>query len=212
MLPQLIFLGAPGSGKGTQAIKLSNSFGYKHISTGDLLRTEIAKDTELGRKVSSILSSGALVDDQTVLELLKSNCDTSKYCYIFDGFPRNGEQAKLLNKQILKDDISAAAVYFKIDLDELRDRLVFRRTCPNCSQIFNLKFKPPVKDNVCDLCNTGGLVHRKDDQDSVVETRLKIFKENIDTMLSFYRHKRILFEVDASLGADEVFEAVTNIF
>ena len=212
MLPQLIFLGAPGSGKGTQASKLSKSLGFKHVSTGDLLRLEIAKDTILGKKVSKILSNGALVDDITVLELLKANCETDKHHYIFDGFPRNIEQAHLLSTHILKDDVFYTAVYFKIDLTELKSRLVFRRTCPSCGQIFNIKLKPPLKNNVCDSCGAIGLLHRKDDHENIVENRLKIFKENIESMLDFYRSKNNLTEVDASFSAEKIFESVTNIF
>jgi adenylate kinase len=102
MKPHLIILGAPGSGKGTQAAKLVEK-GYKHVSTGDLLRSEIAKGSELGQKVSGIISRGDLVDDSTVMALLKANCDVDQVSYIFDGFPRNLEQAKMLENQLLKE-------------------------------------------------------------------------------------------------------------
>lgn len=212
MLPQLIFLGAPGSGKGTQAALLVKSLGYIHVSTGDLLRAEILKGTDLGIRVSKLLSAGALVDDLTVLELLKSNCDTVSRSYIFDGFPRNVDQARLLDELLAPSKSSSMAVYFKIDLADLKNRIINRRSCPACGEIYNLMFKLPASENICSKCGHNGLVHRKDDQVSVVEKRLDIFKENIASLVFYYEQKKALFEIDASSSSDSVFESLTNIF
>lgn len=205
MKPHLIILGAPGSGKGTQAARLIEK-GFKHVSTGDLLRSEIAKNSELGQKVSGIISRGDLVDDSTVMALLKANCDVSKISYIFDGFPRNVAQAEMLEAELLKDKKSLA-VYFNIDLGILVERVVNRRTCGNCGEIYNLSTKAPKENNKCDKCGSvGTLVQRKDDNEDVVTNRLKIFKDTLDPMLAFYKSKGALVEINASMEEYKVFE------
>jgi adenylate kinase len=210
MKPHLIILGAPGSGKGTQAAKLVEK-GYKHVSTGDLLRSEIAKGTELGQKVSGIISRGDLVDDSTVMALLKANCDVDKVSYIFDGFPRNIAQAEMLEAELLQGR-KTLAVYFKIDLGILIDRVVNRRTCGSCGEIYNLATKPPSVPNVCDKCGaTDSLKQRKDDTQEVVSNRLKIFADTVNPMLAFYKSKKALVEIDASLAEKEVFSALEKV-
>jgi adenylate kinase len=204
---QLIVLGAPGSGKGTQALKLADLMGFKHVSTGDLLRAEVKAETELGKRVSSILSAGSLVSDEIVLELLKKNCQVDKYSYIFDGFPRNKVQAKMLEDHLLKGR-NTLAVYFKIDLNILQQRIVNRRSCPSCGEIFNLHSKKPLKNDTCDKCGTQGLVHRKDDTESVVKNRLDVYQQNTEPLISFYREMGILKEIDASKSETEVFDSL----
>jgi adenylate kinase len=210
MRPHLIILGAPGSGKGTQAAKLVEK-GFKHVSTGDLLRSEIAKGSELGQKVSGIISRGDLVDDRTVLALLKANCDVDKVSYIFDGFPRNVAQAEMLEAELLKGK-KTLAVYFKIDLSILISRVVNRRTCSNCGEIYNLETKAPRVADTCDKCGgVGTLKQRKDDTEEVVSNRLKIFKDTVDPMLAFYKAKGVLVEIDASMQEKDVFSALEKV-
>jgi adenylate kinase len=210
MKPHLIILGAPGSGKGTQASRLIDK-SYKHVSTGDLLRAEIAKGSELGQKVSGIISRGDLVDDKTVMALLKANCDVYKVSYIFDGFPRNIAQAEMLEAELLKGR-KTLAVYFKIDLSILIARVVNRRTCGNCGEIYNLKTKAPQKTDVCDKCGSvGALKQRKDDTEEVVSNRLQIFKDTVDPMLAFYKNKNALLEIDASAQEDAVFSSLVKV-
>jgi adenylate kinase len=210
MKPNLIILGAPGSGKGTQASKLTVK-GFKHLSTGDLLRHEIAKGNELGQRVSGILSRGDLVDDNTVMDLLKANCDVDNVSYIFDGFPRNLTQAKMLDEELLKTR-KTLAIYFKIDLGILIDRVVNRRICSNCGEIYNLATKTPRVSNICDKCGSSGtLTQRKDDTQEVVVNRLSIFSDAVEPMLSFYRAKGELVVVDASMSENEIFNALENV-
>lgn len=210
MKPHLIILGAPGSGKGTQAAKLVEK-GFRHISTGDLLRSEIAKGSELGQKVSGILSRGDLVDDNTVMALLKANCDVGKVSYIFDGFPRNIAQAEMLEAELLQGR-KTLAVYFKIDFAILTDRIVNRRTCGNCGEIYNLNTKPLQASGVCDKCGAkDSLKQRKDDTQDVVSNRLKIFADAVDPMLAFYKAKGALVEIDASLQESEVFSELEKV-
>ncbi len=209
MKPQLILLGAPGSGKGTQASRLVSELGYNHISTGELLRKEIKSGSELGQRVQGIMDAGKLVDDNTVLELLNANCDLSSNAYIFDGFPRNGEQSKLLDEVVIKE-ASSKAVYFEIDLDMLAARLTNRRTCSGCGEIYNLLSKAPKTEGVCDLCGSS-LTQRKDDNEETVKTRLQVFKETIEPVLAHYESTGRLARVDASQAPDEVFKALRAI-
>lgn len=210
MKPHLIILGAPGSGKGTQAAKLVEN-GFKHVSTGDLLRSEIAKGTELGQKVSGILSRGDLVDDKTVMALLKANCDVDKVSYIFDGFPRNIAQAQMLEEELLQGR-RTLAIYFKIDFAILTSRIVNRRTCGTCGEIYNLETKPLRIDSICDKCGAkDSLKQRKDDTLDVVSNRLKIFADAINPMIAYYKAKGVLVEIDASLQEDEVFAKLINV-
>jgi len=210
MKPQLILLGAPGSGKGTQASKLVNTLSYGHLSTGDLLRKEISSGSELGERVKTILAEGKLVDNDTVLELLSSNCSLADKFYIFDGYPRNIDQAKALDESVLKGAPSKA-IYFKIDLDKLAERLVNRRTCSGCGEIYNLLSKAPSVEGKCDKCGGDDLQQRKDDNEETVKTRLGVFKETIEPILNYYRDQGRLVEVDASRDPGSVFESVKNI-
>jgi adenylate kinase len=204
---QLIFLGAPGSGKGTQAKLMAKEKGYKHVSTGDLLRSEVAKNSDLGSQIKKILEKGALVADDLVLALLQKNCDLDLHHYIFDGFPRNLDQAKALEKSVLQGH-KALAVYFQIDLDNLKQRLINRRTCEDCGAIFNLVLSPPKVSGVCDRCQGKNLIQRQDDRESVVNERMRIFSSTIGPILEFYSEKGALRRVDASHSADQVFRDV----
>lgn len=210
MKPQLILLGAPGSGKGTQASRLVESLKYGHLSTGDLLRKEIKSESDLGKRVQSILAAGELVDNDTVLELLSSNCDLNNSFYIFDGYPRNIDQAKALDEVVLKGAPSRA-IYFHIDLDILAQRLVNRRTCGGCGEIYNLISKPPKEEGVCDKCGSTDLQQRKDDNEETVLTRLNVFKETIDPILEYYQSLGRLEKIDAAGDPVGVFEQIKGI-
>jgi adenylate kinase len=198
----LIFIGAPGSGKGTQAQNLVKNLGFKHISTGDLLRAEIAKASELGKRVTKIMESGNLVDDATVLELLEANIDLNSHSYIFDGYPRNIDQAKALEAHILSGH-KCCAVDFKINKEILVDRIKNRRVAPKSGEIYNLKSKPPIKEGICDVSGEA-LVHRKDDHEDVVRNRLDVFEKTVSPVLDFYRKQGVLKEVNADLSSAEI--------
>ena len=206
---QLIFLGAPGSGKGTQASRVVNELGYKHLSTGDLLRNEIKSGSELGQRVTAIMDAGKLVDDATMIELLKVNCNLNSGSYIFDGYPRNADQAKALDDNFLSGSKSKA-IYFDIDLDMLAQRLINRRTCADCGEIYNLISKAPKTDGVCDKCGGKNLMQRKDDNEETVKTRLSVFRETIGPVLSHYESQGRLLRVDASASSDKVFNSIKD--
>jgi len=208
MKPQLILLGAPGSGKGTQSSKLVSELGYRHISTGDLLRSEIAKGSDLGQRVKAIMDAGTLVDDATVLELLNANCDLTNSSYIFDGFPRNLEQAKSLDEVVLKGTESKA-IYFEIDFEVLVSRIANRRLAPKSGRIYNLLSNPPKVAGKCDESGED-LIHRPDDNEDTVRTRINVFKETIGPVIDYYNEKGILKRIDASIDFEEVYLKLTE--
>ena len=205
----LIFIGAPGSGKGTQALNLKNQFGYKHISTGDLLREEVAKKSDLGLKIKSLIDSGSLVDDETVLELFKSNLELDSFNYILDGFPRTLKQCEMLDESVLTKN-SYLAIYFKVDEDQVVSRIINRRIAPKSGKIYNLLTDPPVNEGVCDISGEA-LVHRDDDKEQVVRNRLEIYNSGIESILSYYNGLGCLKVIDASLSPGEVFHKLQEI-
>lgn len=209
MKSHLIFIGAPGSGKGTQASKLVAEKGLKHISTGDLLRTEIAKQSALGLEVKKVMDEGQLVSDDLVIRLLQANINLSQSQYIFDGYPRNLAQAQTLDKEVLKGATSLA-VYFEINTAKLVERLTNRRTCKNCGAIYNLISKKPKVTGVCDVCGSTDLVQRADDKEEVITNRLKVFAETIDPVLKYYQDLGRLMKVDAETSVDEIFNQISS--
>ncbi len=192
-----IFLGSPGSGKGTQALNLIKETSLVHLSTGDLLRKEIEEKSELGLKLKNIIDAGQLVDDKTVAELLKKNCDLKSKSFIFDGFPRTLAQAEILSEDVLAN-FGHVAVYFEMPEDVIVSRLVHRRICQKCNAIYNIKTKPPKNDGYCDNCESEKLFHRSDDKEEVIRERVKVYNENIGPVLDFYRNKDLLKVIDAN--------------
>ncbi len=204
----LILFGAPGSGKGTQASRLVEEFGYNHVSTGDLLRKEMAKKSPLGLSITEIMNTGKLVDDQTVLELLKANLSLDQKSYIFDGYPRNAKQAQELDTLLSTGNF--LAIYFDIDLNLIVNRIVNRRSCEKCGTIYNLLNDAPKTANKCDKCD-GGLIQRKDDNEDVVRNRLNVFKETVDPLLAFYESKGKFKRIDASKDINSIWFDLKNI-
>jgi adenylate kinase len=211
MLPNLIVLGAPGSGKGTQAEKISKFFGYKHLSTGDLLRSEIEKKSELGLRVQEIMAKGNLVSDEIVLELLKTNFKNGGEPILLDGFPRNIKQASLLDEHLFNGSDAVKAIYFNVDLSVLKDRIVNRRTCKKCGEIYNLKTKPYGNSGECLKCGNLEILQRKDDTEEVVTNRLNVFKDTFEPVMNYYRAKHNLLEVNAQQDEQAVFEELKKL-
>lgn len=209
MNSHLIFIGAPGSGKGTQANKFVAEKGFKHISTGDLLRLEIAKQSPLGIEVKQVMDAGQLVSDELVIRLLQANINLEQSHYIFDGYPRNLAQAQTLDREVLKGSPSFA-VYFEIDTEKLVERLTNRRTCKSCGAIYNLISKKPKITGVCDQCGGTDLVQRADDKEEVIKNRLAVFKETVDPVIKYYQDLGRLVKVNAESSVDEIFEQVSS--
>ena len=209
MMPQIILLGAPGAGKGTQAAQIVEKFKYKHISTGDLLRQELAAKTELGKEIASIMEQGKLVADDIVFALLAKNCDLTSGHYIFDGFPRTIAQAKALDEKIIKD-YPATAIYLDVPLQELIARICNRRVAPKSGQIYNLISKPPKRPGFCDISGEP-LIQRKDDTEEVVKNRFKVFQDTIGPIMEHYAAKGLLHKVDATIDSATTFNQIAKI-
>lgn len=205
----IVLLGAPGAGKGSQASLLKNNLAYFHVSTGELLRKEVASGSKLGMRVSEIINNGNLVDDQTVLELLSNNVDLKSQSVIFDGFPRTLNQAHLLSNLVLKDE-NYFVLFINLPTQEVVNRICLRRSCSSCGEIYNLKYKKPKLDGVCDLCG-GSLVQRKDDNEESLKERLNVFNHSNAPILNYYREQNKLCEVDGSASQQEIFTLIKEI-
>ena len=209
---RLILLGPPGVGKGTVAKKLQEEFKLPVISTGVILREEISKKTKLGQKVKEIMGRGDLVPDNIILEIIKErikrkDCESG---YIFDGFPRNVEQAKSLEKvnKELNEHINCV-FYFELPFNQIIDRLTSRRVCKRCGTNYNLSFNPPKKDNLCDLCG-GELYQREDDKEETIKNRLQVFTKQTLPLKKYYQGKKLLAIVNANTSR-EAFLEIKNI-
>ncbi len=207
----IIFLGYPGSGKGTQAKRLKEDFRFVHISTGDLFREEISKNSELGKKVKSYIENGKLVPDDVVIDVIKNKIKDIDDNILFDGFPRTVEQAlaledlfENLNKSIDK------VLFFEVNQNEVIKRISARRNCPKCNRIYNMITDPPKNDEICDDCNVK-LVQRDDDKENVVKKRLDVYKDLTAPLISYYRTQGIFYIIDASKDIDEVYSQIRSI-
>ena len=194
MKQKVLLLGAPGSGKGTQAKYLATQFGYVHISMGDILRAEVESQSELGKKAKSYMDQGGLVPDDVVNNMVFNKLSSmANEPYLLDGFPRTIPQAEFLGKKGIAFD---AVIYFKITLEAVLDRMAGRLTCKNCGASFHSKYNPPKKDRVCDLCQTP-LIIREDDKPETVQKRFDTYLKQTQPLLEYYQAKKIVYEVDA---------------
>ncbi len=217
-MPNIILLGAPGSGKGTQAAVLSKALNIPAISTGDALRKEVEAQSEIGKLAKSYMNSGQLVPDQVVLDIVKNRVN-SEDCikgFILDGFPRNLTQAKMLDETLksINKDISKVLNF------EVADEIVIKRIsgrffCKKCGAIYNKYFKQPKLEGVCDECKSSEFDARSDDKEEVVKNRLKVYHETTDGLIEYYQKKNLIYSVDAvkqaTLLSEELLAAVLNI-
>lgn len=209
----LILLGAPGVGKGTQAQLIQQKYHIPQISTGDILRAEIQKKSELGKKVQAIMKKGELVSDEIMLEIIKvrlSEPDCAKG-FILDGFPRTIKQAEALDKlleEISKTNLSAINV--NVPEHEIIKRLSSRRVCGNCGKAYNLLLNPPPKDGKCEACGVE-IIQREDDKEETVQKRLAVYKEKTAPLIAHYREKGNLQEVNGMQSIEDVFKDIVKI-
>ena len=212
---RLIILGAPGSGKGTQAKKLVQKYGLRHISTGEILRDAIKAQTPLGLRAKIYMDAGNLVPDDVMLGIIKEELTRIERGFIFDGFPRTRSQAEGLEATLRAMNLSLSKVVNLMVPDQvIIERLEARRLCRNCGQEYNLKTRPPVSAGKCDFCG-GELYRRPDDTAEVVKYRLAVYHEKSGLIEEFYRSKGLLVDVDGSRDFTAVFdsmvEAVANV-
>jgi adenylate kinase len=202
----LILLGAPGAGKGTQAKILAESKGIAHVSTGDILREEVKNETELGKKAKEYMDSGKLVPDSLILDMVKGKLGSNELAggFILDGFPRTVPQAEGLEEIAKELGIGVDRVLnINVDDEEIVERLTARSSCPNCGAIYNDVSKPPKKAGVCDECGTE-LRRRDDDKEETVRNRLAVYHEQTQPLEEFYRAKGLLVDIPGSGGVDEI--------
>jgi len=210
---RLILLGPPGGGKGTVAKRLQAEFNIPVISTGVILREAVDKKSKLGIEVENIMREGGLVPDHIILEIIKERIkqEDCKNGYIFDGFPRNIEQANSLEKlnKELNEHIDCV-LYFEIPFSKIIQRLSNRRVCKKCGTNYNLLSNPPKKNNTCDLCG-GELYQREDDKEETIRNRLEVFAKQTIPLKKYYEEKKLLTVVDANLSESVFFEQVKKI-
>lgn len=204
---KLVFFGAPGAGKGTIAKKLFEKYQIPQISTGDLFRAAIKNQTELGKKVKSILDNGGLVPDEVTIAMVDERVanDDCKGGYILDGFPRTMVQAETFEKSTPID----LAIYFDITDEEVKGRLGGRRVCSGCGAIYHVKNNPSKKEGICDVCGKE-LIIRPDDAIEAIEKRLVVYHEQTEPLVDFYKKIGKLVTVNASLSPDEVVKQICS--
>ncbi len=205
---KVVFLGAPGTGKGTQAKKLSEKLSLPHISTGDILRSAVKTGTELGLKAKAIMDRGDLVPDDVIVGIVKDrlaqpDCEKG---FLLDGFPRTIAQAEGLDSL----DSVNCVIQINVPDDALVKRLVLRRTCPSCGAMYHLEFHPPRVEGVCDKCGTA-LIQRDDDREEVVKSRFKVYLEKTEPLIDYYREKGVLHIVDGNRDVATVFSEILQV-
>ena len=209
---RLIFIGPPGSGKGTQAKRLSSRYGVPHISTGDMLREAVAEGTSLGATADKIMKSGALVPDEIMIGMIRERMarPDAKKGFILDGFPRTLPQAEKLDALVSGNGSEPLRVLRLLVPDEaIVKRIALRRTCAQCGAIYHLENQPPRIDGVCDKCS-GGLVARPDDTEGAIRKRLESFHKQTAPVADYYKSKSVLKEVDGIGPVDQVFERIAK--
>ena len=216
MKKEFIFLGPPACGKGTQTTMLAEHLNFPHVDTGSLLRAEISANTEAGKEAKLYIDEGHLVPVELVAKIIKNrlsqaDCENG---YILDGYPRSLEQASALtdiNDSINKEEkTDFKAIYFDIDTDVLIDRIVNRRSCPKCGEIYNLASKAPKIDGICDKCGAA-LTQRKDDTREIAQERFDTYFHETAPLIDYYKNKGVLKTIDANGDIKEVWERLLKV-
>ena len=212
----LVILGAPGSGKGTQAARLADRGQLRHVSTGDLLRDAVANETSLGKRVQGIMASGALVPDDVVLDLIKGvvtdHSEGDKWNgWILDGYPRTLQQAETFEDVLSSSrEIIDAVIFLEGDAEVTVERLSNRRSCVKCRAVYNLLGSPPEVDGKCDACG-GELVQREDDRPETIRERLKVYEKQTLPILDLYDARYDFYRVDGTKSVDDVTKEITSL-
>lgn len=206
----IILLGAPGAGKGTQAERLEKEFGIPQISTGAILRRERDLDSELGRKAKSYMDSGGLVPDDLIVAMVDKRLaeDDCRPGFILDGFPRTLEQANALEELLQKNERRIEAV-INIEVEEeiLVKRLLGRRSCPQCKAGYNVYFSPPQKEGVCDKCGST-LEQRSDDNEETIRNRFEVYKKQTQPLIDYYDDRGCYLSIDGDQPIEEIFKRI----
>ncbi|MBN2429862.1 MAG: adenylate kinase [Acidobacteria bacterium] len=211
MAPILILLGAPGSGKGTQAKRIEAELHFPQISTGDILREALRRETPLGLKARAAMDAGELVPDDVVIGIIEERLqhdDCTDGC-VMDGFPRTVAQAEALGR-LVQNRFQMKVIQLDVPEEDLMKRLTGRRNCVKCGAISNVYFSPAEIDNRCDLCG-GELVQRADDTAAVVRNRLAVYRQHTEPLIAYYDRQHLLHTVDAQGDVSEIFDRINRL-
>ena len=210
---KIIMLGAPGAGKGTQAIRIAEKYEIPHISTGDIFRSNVKEGTELGKKAKFYMDQGLLVPDELTTDLVVSRIqqDDCANGYVLDGFPRTIPQAVCLTRALKNlDDRIDYALNIDVTDESIVNRMSGRRACVNCGETYHLQYMPPKQEGICDRCGAK-LILRDDDRPETVQRRLDVYHEQTQPLIDYYENEGILVQVDGLQTPDEVFESIVSI-
>ena len=209
----LVLMGPPGAGKGTQAIKIAEKYSIPHISTGDIFRANIKNNTELGQQAKKYMDQGLLVPDELVVDLVvdrvqKDDCEKG---YVLDGFPRTIPQAEALDKALANmEQAIDYAINVEVPDENIVNRMSGRRACVACGATYHIVYAPTKEENVCDHCQ-GELILREDDKPETVQKRLNVYHEQTQPLIDYYTKKGNLKEVDGTMDIEEVFGSIVQI-
>ena len=210
---RLVFLGAPGSGKGTQARRLMEEYASPQISTGDLLRAAVAAGTKLGKQAKAAMDKGQLVADDIVIGMIRERLHRSDtgFGFILDGFPRSIPQAKALDEMLEQEGKPLhKAVLLDVKFDNLLKRVTGRRACKVCGHLYNVYFSPPKKPGICDH-DGGELVQRADDNEETITKRLKVYQDQTSPLIDYYKKQNKFAAVEGEGKMDEIFARIQKV-
>lgn len=207
-----VFLGAPGAGKGTQAKRVAAAASVAHISTGDMLRQEVAAGTPLGRAAKEFMDVGKLVPDDVIIGMVQERIrqPDAQAAWILDGFPRTLPQAEALDRSLPNQAALTHVIYFAVPEAVLVGRLSGRRTCSRCGAIWHVEHQPTRRDGICDRCG-GELLQRSDDRPEAIGKRLEVYRSQTAPLLAYYRDHQVLREVDANRPPDVVYQELLKL-
>lgn len=206
MLSRVVLLGPPGAGKGTQAKRIARETGLVHLSSGDILRDEVSRATDLGRTASGFMERGELVPDGLIIDMIRGRIESAGEGFLLDGFPRTVEQAEALG------GIAPIDVVVNIELprEAVVRRLTARRVCEGCGKIYNLLYDPPADETTCPTCG-GRLLQRDDDKRDVIENRYDVYERSTAPLIGYYRDRGLLHDVDGTRSSDEVLSEIMAV-
>jgi len=206
VLSRVVLLGPPGAGKGTQAKRIARETGLVHLSSGDILRDEVSRATDLGRTASGFMERGELVPDGLIIDMIRGRIESAGEGFLLDGFPRTVEQAEALG------GIAPIDVVVNIELprEAVVRRLTARRVCEGCGKIYNLLYDPPADETTCPTCG-GRLLQRDDDKRDVIENRYDVYERSTAPLIGYYRDRGLLHDVDGTRSSDEVLSEIMAV-